>query len=495
MAACGSTAQTTSGVPGPGVGDGLGGPVSVSQDPGASAFPSVVPGASSPGGSSGASSVGATSRATNGAGSAAARTSGGDTSRALSGSGFDAKNVYVGVTTQNDTAQYSKALGGAGLDFGDYDAMLTAISRDINSRGGIGGRTLVLLRRDIKTGDSVNSSDATAQSVCSEFTQDRKVVAVVNPVANIDGDVLNECLSRAGVPLLSLGTRVVDAAYLGRFRSLVFKLLAPDARQWIPTFIRRLDAQGYFTPWDPNLQRAGTAKPVVGLLFRGEEPSRRSFQFLQSRVEGLGHPVVAFEYDANDPNAATSAVQGAVLKFQSSGVTHVINETAGDALVFSIAAKSQGYHPRYGLNSTIGPVVIAANSASELKGAKGVGWLPSLDVDVAQDPGPISPGDAACAAVMRKGGVDTRTRGADVVSTAFCDAFAILAGAIEAVDPTPVGVLRGLDAVARNFRPGVTWSGTVTQAGPFLPATARDLAFDDACTCLTYTSTTLHRLS
>lgn len=62
----------------------------------------------------------------------------------------------------------------------------------------------------------------------------------------------------------------------------------------------------------------------------------------------------------------------------------------------------------------------------------------------------------------------------------------MLKGAIEAVDPSPTGVVRGLDLVARGYRPGVTFAGTMTQAHPFLPSAARDLTFDDACRCLAY---------
>ncbi len=84
-----------------------------------------------------------------------------------------------------------------------------------------------------------------------------------------------------------------------------------------------------------------------------------------------------------------SQANNAVLKFRSAGVTHVITVPTGGALPFAFmpSAESQGYRPRYAMNSLEIPAFVDLNVPNaQLKDALAVGWLPTSDVLTPQRP-------------------------------------------------------------------------------------------------------------
>ncbi len=98
----------------------------------------------------------------------------------------------------------------------------------------------------------------------------------------------------------------------------------------------------------------------------------------------------------------SKAIAAAVLKFKAAGVDHVLfQDNAGLlAVLFMTTADAQKYTPAYGLNSQSAPGQIAKGSptggalvpASQLKGAKTVGWLPLTDINTgAEYPSSLAP--------------------------------------------------------------------------------------------------------
>ena len=80
--------------------------------------------------------------------------------------------------------------------------------------------------------------------------------------------------------------------------------------------------------------------------------------------------------------STASQMPSVVLRFQQSGINRVLFlDNATIAILFTIQAGTQGYAPKYGLNTSANPALLQQNApASGLRGAVGVGWQPAQDV-------------------------------------------------------------------------------------------------------------------
>ena len=199
LAGCGSTVQYSGSASVTTGGDtGLGGPVAVGQSgTGGGASPAVPgQGGTAPAGTTGSTAAGSGQVPVGGAPTAVPLPGGGPET----GLGFTKDTIKIGYATADDYNAFAGSLGINGVTAsGDPKVQMQAVVNDINKRGGLLGRKIVLVPHDYNTAQTVNDPASANQAACADWTEDNHVFAVV--LAPIIEDTLLSCLAKARTPL------------------------------------------------------------------------------------------------------------------------------------------------------------------------------------------------------------------------------------------------------------------------------------------------------
>jgi len=458
VTACGTTVNQSGataaggGLAQPGA-DGLAGPTGVGQ-PGTTAGtlggPAVADGSS--GQAAGLTPGGTTSAA--GSGPAGGSAGSGGTSGAagaVTGRGLTATQLTIGVVTTQDAATIGKSIGAESLVGGDHVAEIDALVKHINDRGGIAGRKLAVVYQDVRTSDATSDPNNSAQSACDGLTQDKQVYAVVSIVAQLNNDVMYQCMAKHGTPFFGVDLVPHHAAQFARYAPHVYGAHTLVLERLVPTLVSRLQAQSWFSGWDTANGGPGPAPAKVGVLYVSTD--RGYLQLATRELARSGHPLASSFGYRDDLSTLSSDMQSAVLQFRSAGVTHLLIEESDGVLFFLPAAENQGYRPRYGMTSLNAAKALADTGALPVRqftGMRGVGWTPALDVGNTKRE--VSTAAASCRKVMTDAGRDTTDATAFFYMAVECDAFLLLKSGLERQHSfTPTGLRQGLEALGSSF--------------------------------------------
>lgn len=490
ITACGSTVQT--GIPsadGLSGADGLGGNVVAvgsaedslgGQGPGGSTLAGGSPGGSAPG-------TGAAAPGTNAASSApSGPATGGPVSTAgvpEEGPGWDRTTVTIGVMTQQDVQAVAEGLGLNSVDAGDQEADIKAVVDDLNARGGLLGRKIVVDIHDVPT---TGTAETEGQAACAHFTQDVRVVAVYAMALVGDVPSFRACMSKAEVPVFAAGGQAFDDQVFDELDGYYSLMTFPSWTRFARPFLDRLEAQGYYTGWNTNTGGPGSAPAKTGFLCTDSAIGRRVGALVRDASAQVGHPISSEIYLSEASDASN-----AVLRFRSDGITHVLYCDLG-LFVFAQQAESQGYRPRYGISTFNTPILFLQGtvSNSQLAGSMGVGFAPTLDVDASRDPGPEGPpGEAACRAMAKRAGLTygPNQRLAQGILYDTCDIFRLIVDSATAANALDgAGINQGVGVAGPRLRSAYTWVSGLSPSERANPASTRDLFFDGPCACYRY---------
>jgi hypothetical protein len=168
---------------------------------------------------------------------------------------------------------------------------------------------------------------------------------------------------------------------------------------------------------------------------------------------------IAYHDSYDNLSAAQAQVQGAVLRFRSSGVTHVVlvDDNGVATLFFANNAESQSYRPRYGITSgSIMQTQLSAGliSRNQARGATGTGVNPVLDVpDGASKTGRYANRERRqCDEIMRAGGADITAATAESSALSYCDVMTVTKLAYDTARPTSVSsFIIAMEAIGQRF--------------------------------------------
>jgi hypothetical protein len=182
-----------------------------------------------------------------------------------------------------------------------------------------------------------------------------------------------------------------------------------------------------------------------------------------------------------------SQTQADVLKFQTEGITHMLNPN----VLFYEDAESQHYHPRYEIDDTISASLMATVAPkAQLHGAMGVGFIPSLEVP---DPPDTTPAATRCMALMRAAGEDTTNITARAVMLNECDGLFLLQQALARSRQLSVaGLHAGVAALGSTYRPTLTYASRFPTGSHAGAGVVRDFVFDDAQGSFVFPDHVLH---
>lgn len=446
---------------------------------GESAGANATPGG---GATSGAATNARTGGTTGSAGSVAAK---GPTS----GRGFTKDTIYIGYLTWKEVSAAGSAVGYA-VDYGDQEAIGQAVVDDINARGGIAGRKVVLSFYDYATSEILGNPEQADQAACSKMTEDRPVFAVV-AVTGILSEVLPECLAKRQTPLIANTNVPYVREAFTRWAPYFFSTASPMTERLIPVWLRRAAALGYFSGWDNTLGAPGPAPVEIGVL-TNEGPAAEMFiALVKAELARMGRSVKVTAAIASPFDSA--GINSAILAFRNAGVTHVIPDSL-NLLLFPQAAESQRYRPRYVISTASAPLLVhSAAPPAQLAGTLGVGYYASYDVQTQNDPGDSSPATARCRDSQKKAGGDTNQRESWNLMGKACDGFYFVVDAITRGGLSPRGMQLGAAQLTSVAPAGAFAIGFGEGRYDGLSA-VRDLGYVQSCECFRFLNSTNHVL-
>ena len=406
---------------------------------------------------------------------------------AVSGLGVTKDTVQIGYATADDSNAFAGSLGIKGVTVsGDPRAQIKAVVDDINKRGGLAGRKIVLGGHDYNTVQTHNDPGTANQAACADWTEDHHVFAVVG--APIVEETLLSCLAKARTPLVNAGGLDFPTPYDETFAKhpLFFDVAQMSGDLHDRIAVDRLVARKFFAPWDTLNGKPGapTSPMKLGLLMYDDHPGDLQLASYLRQLKRHGITVSPTDVvKCPRPVSGTISCQhSAVLKMASDGVTHIF----GAGLIFLEQAESQRYRPRYYF--AVEPRVIAENApAAQLVGSMGESNLPVMDVEPSEYPGDPSPASAYCRKIMRGAGqtaTDPTTLWAEY---SLCDELYALEAAVKLVGVLgPEAVRTGFERIGTGLPSALTWQSRFGPGQHGSSSVLRDVAFDEATSRFVY---------
>jgi ABC-type branched-subunit amino acid transport system substrate-binding protein len=360
---------------------------------------------------------------------------------------------------------------------GDTKAQAQAVIDVVNRTGGIAGRQVkpVWYKNDVNSG----SYDARAQEACATFTEDHHVFAVVSTW--VSPYRLADCLAQRRTPLISEARQPYDETNFSQLTPYLYMPGRMNGTRLNQVYVDELANQGFFSG------------AVVGLArFEGALYDRLA-GVIKTRLQAQGvrlaaEATVRTPSSTTDFGGATAEMSNAILRFRTAGVTHVLFAENNGILPFFFLqeAESQGWRPRYGLNSEHGTETLEQYlPPTQLQGSAGVGWLPGADVNAAQESG--LPHAQACDEIMRRAGIAYPERVAVQASRGYCDGLLFLQAALARTRSLSPDALRaGTEALGSSFGSALTFSTRFLPGRYDGASSVRHLAYEAACRCFRY---------
>ena len=412
------------------------------------------PAAAGPGGAPGTAGA---------AGGAQAPAAGGQTAAAGGGG-----PVGVGLLYLDGADRFASSLGIDGLSTGDAKAQAAAVVADVNARGGLGGRQVKLTSYGIRAGADPVAEHSAA---CTSLTEDAKVSYVISYM-QLQGSFL-ACYAKRGVAVVDDASSLLDAEgekYRASFAA-PGDLLAGRA---VRTLVDALWRTGWLT-----------AGSTVGTLVY-DTPDGRALeqQHLLPALAKYGlRPKVTARSSMNADGV--SQQNGFVLQYRSAGVDRIIPAGASPLFLMT-GAESQGYRPRYAVQSTFGPGFLEGSAPPrQLEGAAGIGWQPALDIGRGTKAGPVSENETRCLEVMKKTGQEG-TGTTRAFQLHLCNTLYWLKAAADAVGVSPALVEQARGKLGTSYGPTNTFSSIADPARVDGAGSYRDLVYDGGCRCFQY---------
>jgi hypothetical protein len=452
----------------------------------------------------GESGSGGTSSGTNGGttrGTVGSKTAGPRGPSTEVGPGVTATSINIGLGFSVNAGAGNAAIGIKGVSTGDDRGENQAVIDDINAHGGVAGRKIVPVWHPYD-GTSPDSADVQEQKACDDYTQDHKTFVVFDR----GRDTFNECMqARGGFNIADGGITDTGAATYKRFPYYTeLTTLNLDRASAIEPGI--LNQEGYFSGWDANLGQAGATKAKVGIItYDFPTFSHAVDQVMVPALRAIGHAPdpndirkVTWLQSNSDAGALAAAVSSAVLRFRQDGVTHVIilDERALITLLFIREANSQGFRPRYGLNSTNGVQVLVDGgnlNPDQLNGALGLGWYPSFDITPSQntDNGPYSNNARRkCMTLMKAKGFTFADANAEAVALGICNSLYFFQQVMNSMSGAVNrdNFIAAVNALGTRFENAETFATRFSASQHDGIAAVRQWKWDAGCSCGKYTS-------
>jgi hypothetical protein len=391
------------------------------------------------------------------------------------GAGVTDTEIVVGIEAAADINRATAAVGASTSNPEEADVAQAVIDH-LNATGGIAGRQIVPV---YSAKDPLQGTWEThAQQTCSRFTEDATVFVAIS--SSVGGnDSLASCLSSRGVALVEQNYWPFDADAYGRYGRLLYQPSRMIPERFVPAWIDGLVSMGFFDG------------ATIGILRFDAPQFERMAAAMEQRLAQHGLEVAAqaatiTPHGVGDFGTMGAQIGNALISFQARGVTHILMAEYNGQLPFFLmpAADSQGYRPRYGLQSNDLPNTQSGSQpASQLEGSMVVGWMPANDVGDGEE---YRGGNyARCQEVTAGAGGDERGR--RLYASYYCDSLFFLEAALERAPALTVeGLEAGVAALGADFDSPFTYATDFASGRHDGAAAIRYSVYDAGCECYVY---------
>ena len=361
--------------------------------------------------------------------------------------------MKLGVTYSSDLGPGLAAVGspGTAADAANYAREQQALwqrgADDINSRGGFGGCKVVVVFHDFHVLNTSGFSSE-SQAECADLAEDKRVFGVVSAV--LENETAVRCFAdHRVVSLFYSAVYQPTPADFAKYRGYLYQPSGMTPYRFGP-FIDQLAAADF-------LPRGAK----VGILLADDGSGTNQYlveRLWKPRLAARGITPVVFNYklvqSVSDNSSIAAQFGSAVLRFKSANVDRIlVTPDNGDATIFfTQVAESQGYRPRYALNSATAPAGWPSVPAGQRRDALNVSFS-LIDLGGAPDghelaSNPPSSGRARCEALY-KGHTGSTTI---IAAYNICDAFEFLRTALQNTTVvTPAALLAGVDRMVSSL--------------------------------------------
>ncbi len=295
-----------------------------------------------------------------------------------SGKGFTENEINVGFQLVVDTEAGFQAVG-AGAVAPDETEIANTMIDWVNKHGGIAGRKVkpIFHTTEVLTGTWASQAEA----ACSTFTEDNKVVAAITSATG-GSDALWACTSKKGTPLIERNSWLWDDQYYDKRPDMLFTPPRMSPNRWIGHWINGLKNIGFFKGAKVGLARFD-GQPFDRLMTSTFKPAlARAGVTLTHEAVMTTPPSIAGFGNLN------AEISNAIVQMRTKGVTHVIFlQNAGILPFFWMPeADAQKWYPQYGLSTADIPLTLTGLAPqTQLENARGVSWMPPIDVPLQND--------------------------------------------------------------------------------------------------------------
>lgn len=394
--------------------------------------------------------------------------------------------VEIGAMYVSNGQAFLEAFGVSGGATLDTKAAHEALVAAINADGGMGGHPVDLVLHELDA-TSTESYSSLAQKACVAFTEDHDAIAVAGATFQ-----MIHCLADHGAIGVDNADNIGGSAFMREVDDYYYSTSSMNYDRKAAAWLTGLDATGYLDEggtfglihYDvPGMPESVDTVIEPDLAERGIE--------LEVRVE------VTFPDSTSEAGGTVAQIQNAVLQFQSRGVDHALiyDVNATMPVFFMQQAESQGYRPRYGLETDSHLNFMLQNvPASQLVDSVAVGWRP---IDDQLQRVASTPSELRCRSILEEAGIEIADHSSLEAAMNVCDWWFFLdhvydrmGGAIDV--PTFAATVEGMGSAyasprtfSTSFSPGRTHDGA---------AEVQPLAYDEDCPCYVPTGGTIRIL-
>ncbi len=417
----------------------------------------------------------------------------------LNGKGVSDTQVRIGFTDligQQDAAA-QLGISAAFPDPGNTKAQLQAVVNWANANGGIAGRELVPIVKEIKL---IESSDQGEEQICTSFREDQNKDVFAAVLIGTIREQMRQCLAEGGVITID------NSAYPMTGYLYDSTVIDGIPYMWSPSYptlndvgevlADHLKAMNYFdygiSPVDPCVEAVGCRLGIV--MYDFPNYNRLLENEYLPRFEAIGHPIVSVQkIDSRDAGSIEAGLTNAVVGLQRDGVSRVMFMGGAPlGVFFMINAANSGYRPVYGVSTFDQPRFATDNTEpapDQAHGMRGIGFAPTMDVhdehwsrDKAME--------RLCLQIMADAGITFTDRANARIAMAYCQSVVMIKHVADKTGPnlTARTWTDGAANLGSNFQTidGFrSFFSTKHRAGS---QTFRRFAVDPACYCTKYVS-------
>lgn len=397
------------------------------------------------------------------------------------GRGIEGGRLKMGFIYVSDFQSFGATFGFNPPQTGDASAQARAVADWVNANGGIGGYELVPVVRPY---NPQNASQGAEEALCTAFTQDDKVFAVM-----LEAQIYRasrDCYAANDTVMIESSLFAFDDDFIAEHSPYYWAPSYPSYSKVFPALIPSLARRGFFSG-DARLGVLQWDTPVYDRIVETD---------LLPQLSAQGVEVAARQkVDPTDVGTIQSGLTNAVFAFRTAQVNRVVFAGSNPLQpFFMITAEGANYRPRYGMTTFDNPYFTEDNEGwnGQVRSAIGIGFNPASDVgdDHYPFPHPRHGIEPLCLDIVAtRGEVFTRRYDARQ-ALAICESALFLRHVASITGP-------GLNS-ATFGRAAASIGGAFQSANGFLSLLTdrhhdggngyREIAFDNSCVCWSYTS-------